>query len=233
MTGVPTFVETSRALPFVSVVISFRSGSVHDPAGREGLSRVTARMLRRGCEGYTKEKIEETIDYLLLEKGELVAMSSAFAHPSLEFEEIGLGELVAVTPADHPLAARSRVSVRELVREPLIGVSPDDPYGAIIAGAFRAARLDYRLSIRARFAQTVVSLVREGLGVAVIDEFSVAGRDMPGIARIPLEDPPEIRIFAMAKRGRDLSAYAAFAKTRFREELRAAVRNRPWLARPR
>lgn len=178
-------------------------------------------------------KIEETIDYLLLEKGELVAMSSAFAHPSLEFEEIGLGELVAVTPADHPLAARSRVSVRELVREPLIGVSPDDPYGAIIAGAFRAARLDYRLSIRARFAQTVVSLVREGLGVAVIDEFSVAGRDMPGIARIPLEDPPEIRIFAMAKRGRDLSAYAAFAKTRFREELRAAVRNRPWLARPR
>jgi zinc protease len=55
-----TFVETSRALPMVSVAVSFRSGSVHDPAGKEGLSRITARMLRRGCAGYTKERIEET-----------------------------------------------------------------------------------------------------------------------------------------------------------------------------
>jgi DNA-binding transcriptional LysR family regulator len=176
-------------------------------------------------------KIEETVDYLLLERGELVAMSSAFSHPSLAFEEIGLGELIAVVPEGHPLAARSRVSVRELSREPLIGVAPDDPYGAILAAPFRAARIEYRLSIRARFAQTVVSLVRHGLGVAVIDEFSVAGRIMPGLARIPLEDPPEIRIFAISKRGRDLSAYGEFAKTRLREELRTAVRARPWESR--
>ena len=176
-------------------------------------------------------KIEETVDYLLLERGELVAMSSAFSHPSLELEEIGLGELVAVVPEGHPLAARSRVSVRDLAREPLIGVSPEDPYGAIIAAPFRAARVDYRLSIRARFAQTVVSLVRHGLGVAVIDEFSVAGLYMPGLARIPLEDPPEIRIYAIAKRGRPLSAYAEVAKARLRDELRMAIRNRPWEAR--
>jgi DNA-binding transcriptional LysR family regulator len=153
-------------------------------------------------------KIEEAVDYLLLERGELVAMSYAFAHPSLEFDELGTGELVAVVPDGHALAAHSRVSVRDLVRQPLIGVSPDDPYGAIIAGPFRAARVDYRLSIRARFAQTVVSLVRHGLGVAVIDEFSVAGVYMPGLTRIPLEET---------------------------EELRAAVKHRPWdaAARPR
>lgn len=68
-TPIPTFVETSRALPFVSVVVTFRSGAVHDPAGREGTSRVTARMLRRGCDGYTKERIEETIDSLGAEFG--------------------------------------------------------------------------------------------------------------------------------------------------------------------
>lgn len=175
-------------------------------------------------------KIEETVDYLLLERGELVAMSYAFEHPSLEFTELGVGELVAVVPDSHALAARGRVSVRELACEPLIGISPDDPYGAIIAGPFRAESLDYRLSIRARFAQTVVSLVRHGLGVAVIDEFSVAGVYMPGLTRLPLEERTEIRIYAIKKKNRSLSVYADYALARLSHELRAAIRNRAWRA---
>ncbi len=173
-------------------------------------------------------KIEETVDYLLLERGELVAMSYAFEHPSLDFAELGAGELVAVVPDGHALAGRARVSVRELAREPMIGVSAADPYGAILARPFAPAGVEYRLSIRARFAQTVVSLVRHGLGVAVIDEFSVAGVYMPGLTRIPLEETTEIRIFGITKKNRSLSAYADFAMARLRDELRSAVRHRPW-----
>jgi DNA-binding transcriptional LysR family regulator len=173
-------------------------------------------------------KIEETVDYLLLERGELVAMSYAVEHPSLENAEVGVGRLVAVVPDGHPFATRARLSVRELAGEPMVGVSADDPYGAIIAAPFRAAGLDYRLSIRARFAQTVVSLVRHGLGVAVIDEFSVAGVYMPGLTRVPLEEETELRIYATRKKGRSLSGYAEFAEARLRDELRRAVRSRPW-----
>ena len=173
-------------------------------------------------------KFEETVDYLMLERGEFVAMSYAFEHPSLENTELGAGEIVAVVPDGHRLASRSSVSVHDLAREKLVGVSPDDPYGAIIASPFRAAGLDYRLSVRGRFAQTVVSLVRHGLGVALIDEFSVAGVYMPGLTRIRLEETTPIRIFAIRKRGHTLSSYAAFAEARLREELRMAVRSRPW-----
>lgn len=175
-------------------------------------------------------KIEETIDYLLLERGEFVAMSYAYEHPSVVARELAVGQLVAVVPDGHRLADRKSLSVRDLVREPLVGVSPDDPYGAIIASPFREAGLAYDLSIRGRFAQTVVSLVRHGLGVAVIDEFSVAGVYMPGLIRIPLRETAEVRIYALSKRGRTLSAYAGFAEQRLRAELRAAVRNRPWEA---
>lgn len=175
-------------------------------------------------------KIEETVDYLMLERGEFVAMSYAFSHPSLEFSEIGRGELVAVVPEGHDLALRRSVSVKELAREPLIGVSPDDPYGNILATPFHNAGVDYSLSIRARFAQTVVSLVRHGLGVAVIDEFSVAGIYMPGLTRVRLEEQAEISIHAVQKKGRALSTYAVFARNRLRDELRKAVRTRPWEA---
>ncbi|MEZ4294192.1 MAG: pitrilysin family protein [Polyangiaceae bacterium] len=111
MSAIPTFVETSRALPFVSVVISFRSGAVHDPAGREGLSRVTARMLRRGCDGYTKERIEETIDSLGGELGADTLMSAT----TVSFEVIRrsldpLSDLVAT------LLARPSFAEEELAR---------------------------------------------------------------------------------------------------------------------
>lgn len=121
MSGIPVFVETSRALPFVSVVVTFRSGAVHDPAGREGLSRVTARMLRRGCEGYTKERIEETIDSLGAEFGADTLMSGT----TVSFEVIRrslepLSDLVATmlakpTFSDEELGRLLRESKAELI----------------------------------------------------------------------------------------------------------------------
>jgi zinc protease len=73
-------VEPSPALPLVSVVVAFRSGSAHDPVGLEGLGRLTGRMLRRGAEGWTSEAIEETIDLLGGEFGVDVSPSATVVH---------------------------------------------------------------------------------------------------------------------------------------------------------
>jgi zinc protease len=58
------YVEESHDLPLIGLTLSFRAGSTSDPLGKEGLSRITARMLRRGAEGLTGTAIEETIDGL-------------------------------------------------------------------------------------------------------------------------------------------------------------------------
>lgn len=177
-------------------------------------------------------KIEETVDYLLLERGEFVAMSYPYSHPSLELRSLGVGELVAIVPEDHPLAALGApVPTRRLAEDQLIGVDASDPYGAITAEPFRRAGLPRRLSIRARFAQTVVSLVRHGLGVAVIDEFSVAGVYMPGLVRLPLEERVELSVFIAQKAGRNLSSFAEYTIARLRDELARSVANRPWTPR--
>ena len=194
-------------------------------------ARAVAQVRRRFPEIYIDLnvlKIEETIDYLLLERGEFVASSSRFDHPSLEFHQIGTGELVVILPEDHRHAAAPSLSVHDIAGEPLIGVDAGDPYGEITARPFAAAGLPRRLSVKARFAQTVVSLVRHGLGVAIIDEFSVAGAHMPGLARVTLADPAPITIYAAQKAGRGLSSYAEYAIDRVRDELRRAVSSRPW-----
>jgi DNA-binding transcriptional LysR family regulator len=173
-------------------------------------------------------KIEEAVDYLLLERGEFVAMSYRFPHPSLDFRPLGTGTLLAIVPDGHPLAGGGPVAIERLAEEPLIGVDDSDPYGAITAEPFRRAGVERRLAIRGRFAQTVVSLVRHGLGVAVIDEFSVAELYMPGLVRLPLAEPVECSVYAVRKAERVLSSFAEYAITRLRDELAHAVSARPW-----
>ena len=109
--------------------------------------------------------------------------------------------------------------------EPLIGVNPSDPYGALVAQPFRDAGIELRHSMRGRFAQTVVSLVRHGLGVALIDAFSVAEVYMPGLVRRPLAESAPIRIFVARKKGRILSTFAETAIQQFRRELVRSVRD--------
>ncbi len=175
-------------------------------------------------------KIEETTDYLLLERGEFVIMSSPVRNPGIENEPLAHGKIIAILPEGHPLAEREVVSVRDLAREPVIGVDPADPYGAIVARPFRDAGLTLDHSMRGRFAQTVVSLVRHGLGVALIDEFSVAEVYMPGLVRRPLVEEVPITIYVATKKGRSLSNFAEFGIRQFRKELTEAGRH--WTALP-
>lgn len=173
-------------------------------------------------------KIEETTDYLLLDKGEFVIMSSAVDNPALTCEPLARGRLVAIVPDGHRLAAQRTISVHDLAAEDFVGVHPDDPYGAALAQPFRDAGINPRYTMRGRFAQTVVSLVRHGLGVAVIDEFSVAEVYMPGITRRPLTESAGITAWAVTRKGRHLSSFAEYAIDRFRRELAQAVARDDW-----
>ncbi|MFN3524445.1 MAG: LysR family transcriptional regulator, partial [Paracoccus sp. (in: a-proteobacteria)] len=153
-------------------------------------------------------KIEETLDYLLLEQGEVVIMSSPMDNPAVQNTPLGEGRIMAIMPEGHELAEKSAVSIRDLIRYPFIGVDPTDPYGRMLARPFDDAGLTPRHAMRGRFAQTIVSLVRHGLGVAVIDEFSVAEVYMSGLVRRPLIEPATITAWSVTKRGRQLSSFA-------------------------
>ncbi|MBE9640129.1 LysR family transcriptional regulator [Salipiger mangrovisoli] len=169
-------------------------------------------------------KIEETTDYLLLERGEFVIMSSAVDNPGVQSEKIAHGRVVAILPEGHALAERDVISVHDLAKEPLIGIDPGDPYGRIVSRPFREAGIELRHSMRGRFAQTIVSLVRHGLGVALIDEFSVAEVYLPGVVRKPIIEETAIDIYAVTKKDRVLSNFAEYSIRQFRKELNDAGR---------
>jgi DNA-binding transcriptional LysR family regulator len=168
-------------------------------------------------------KIEEAIDYLLLGKGEVVALSYRFEHPSLAFEPLASGELFCIVPEEHPLAGRESISAVEIVRHPLIGIDPNDPYGRIMSNIFRERGLAYEITIRARFGTTVCSLVKAGLGIAVIDQFTVAHGAVPGIRLLRIEEPTRFETYVATKAGTVLSPFAESFVRFLRSEMQANV----------
>ena len=170
-------------------------------------------------------KIEETVDYLLLERGEFVIMSSPVQNAGIENTKIAEGRIVAIVPEGHRLAEQAEISIHDLEYEPLIGIDPSDPYGRTLAKPFLDAGIAMQHSIRGRFAQTLVSFVRHGLGVALIDEFSVAEVYMPGLVRKPLKEKVGVESYVVQKKGRNLSAFAEDAIRLLTRELGDAAKH--------
>ncbi len=165
-------------------------------------------------------KIEEAIDYLLLGRGEVVAMSYKLDHSGLDFSPLAKGQLYCIVPERHELANRASISAREIVRYPLIGIDPNDPYGRIMAEIFKRYELDYDITIRARFGTTVCALVRANLGIAIIDQFTVADGNIAGIRLIPIEEQTQFETFVATKHQAEMSVYAAHFVDCLRDEMR-------------
>ncbi|MBN9039224.1 MAG: LysR family transcriptional regulator [Rhizobiales bacterium] len=153
-------------------------------------------------------KIEEAIDYLLLGRGEVVAVSSRLDHATIDFAPLAAGRLVCIVPAESELAQRMSIAPREIAAHPLIGIDPNDPYGRVMTEIFRREGLSYRMDIRARFGTMVASLVAAGLGIAIIDEFTMAGGRTPGVKCLEIDAESGFQTYAAYRNDVALSVYA-------------------------
>lgn len=167
-------------------------------------------------------KIEEAIDYLLLGRGEIVAISSRFDHPLIDFELLAGGKLVCIVPENSPLSLREKISPAEMAQHQLIGINPKDPYGAIMASMFVEAGVEYEMNIKARFGTTVCSLVAAGLGIAIIDEFTVAHGKVHGLKAIEIDAESEFLTYVAFRNDISLSAFAEKFLSILRREMIAA-----------
>ena len=81
--GSTVLVETSNALPLVSMTVALRTGSQEDPLGQEGLSRFAARLMRRTGGGLSAQEIDTKVDSLGGSLGADVGVSSSSFHATV------------------------------------------------------------------------------------------------------------------------------------------------------
>lgn len=112
--------------------------------------------------------------------------------------------LVAVLPADHPLADRSSLSVAELAGQSFImhprerGPGLHDTIMALCA----AAGFQPSVDIEVHQLPTIVSLAATGLGISIVPE-ALSNAAMEGAVFIPLRDSAAKVALAVAFRARD------------------------------
>jgi zinc protease len=81
--GPRVLIETSRALPLVSMTVAVPLGSAEDPAGKEGLLRFASRLMRRTGGGLSAQEIDTRIDSLGGSLGSDVSHSTSAFHATL------------------------------------------------------------------------------------------------------------------------------------------------------
>lgn len=110
---------------------------------------------------------------------------------------------LALVPADHPLAERQTINIRELVTEPFVMYSRSGSplIHARVMEMCRRAGFEPRIAQYADQIHTVAGFVGAGLGVA-LSPSTVTSFNMPGLRCLAISDkPPTLPVVAVWRTG--------------------------------
>ncbi len=117
--------------------------------------------------------------------------------PGVRVEPVLQADEVAALPADHPLASRQRLALRDFAGQDFISLADDDPYRREIDARFEASGVARRLRLQTHSAVAVCELVRAGLGIAIVNPLTAAACAGLGLVVRPLAVSIPYRVSAL------------------------------------
>lgn len=200
--GEALFREVDEFYQHAMRVDEFAADLVQGPSGMLNISsspslsyRVVPMAIARFVERYPRIRVNYHTTLLhgmaaeiLSNKVDLVVSVLPLEHPHLRVQTFSQGRMVCVVPDRHVLALQDVVSLRNLVPFPLITHHPSIQFGRMVRAAFQAADVEITPRIHVMQTEIACSLVRAGIGCAIVDEFSAAGGPWIGLQVRPLAE---------------------------------------------
>ncbi len=133
------------------------------------------------------------------------------ADESLVTEVVMRERTVAAIPSDHPLAKRSRISLRSLAGEPLVLFPREQAPGFhdLLTGRLAATGRSPHVVQYAPEMTTIIGLVAAGIGLSPVPA-SVARLGLEGVTYRPLTGAPDTELLAVTRAGDESPLVAAF-----------------------
>jgi len=147
---------------------------LHNVTGRDGLV-----MLRN-------DQADFAVGPLLHPTPELVYQPVITYHPTL------------ITPLDHPLANRQRVTLEEISAFPLILPPAHLSTWQLVDGAFRQHNLNYNIALEAGGWEVIKKFVELGLGISIVTDVCLTGEER--LSRTPLTEYFPNRSYGVVRR---------------------------------
>jgi len=142
----------------------------------------------------------------------------------VEFEDLLIDRLGVFFPDGHPLAGRSRLTLRDVVAYPLIMPCRGTSVRTLFDHAVEKASLKVSLSCESVYLSTAIGLVRAGMGVSILPEAAIHATACDGMRVTVISDPGLVRkICIIRKRNRSLSPAAASFMKALREASKVPV----------
>lgn len=135
--------------------------------------RIRLRLLQTDAESIAK----------LVESGEAdIAVSTEREHssPLLVLPGPPLRRSLIV-PRAHPLAHAKRITLKDIVRYPLVGYNPTSRGGELMTDALRAQGIDAQFIVSASDADVIKTYVLQGLGIAVVPSIALEAETAKGL----------------------------------------------------
>lgn len=172
--GALVLVEESHALPIFQFNLTLRTGSTFDPPGKEGLSRMTARMVRMGTRRLWSPQVEDAIDAIGAQlsigvgpsyvqfSGAVLArnlppflalLADLLRGPAFRTGDLSLLKRETIATLEGALDDDSTIAGRHFRRLAL----PDHPYGRSTTGTRKSVAAIRRSDVVAHFRQHYVA----------------------------------------------------------------------------
>jgi DNA-binding transcriptional LysR family regulator len=169
--------------------------------------------------------VREMVRLLASGEADVGFSSLAVDHPPLVSEVIGSWTLSCVFQKGHRFEQDSAVSLREIVKEPLIAFSPDTPQGRMVAEAYPHALEPGRQRIEVRSGQVACALAAAGAGVAVVDSLTARAWPHDRLAFRPVRKAPSSKVYMVRNPNFPASALEQALVERIRQGFRAIRRS--------
>lgn len=132
----------------------------------------------------------------------------------IDKRRVGQGELVVLYQEQDMPAAPARIGLEQLVGRPFISLAASGPIGQIFTQELQRLDLELDEIVSARTFYIAAALVRQGVGMTVVDNFTARAALAPGLSVRPLEPRLTFDIHAMYLTNRPPNALALdFLKT--------------------
>lgn len=125
---------------------------------------------------------------VLSNKVDLAVSVLPLEHANLVAEPFDQARMVCVVPRGHELARQGHVGFTDLARYPLIVHDPGIAFGQLLAAACRKANVAIQPRVDIHQTDVACALVRAGAGIAMVDEYTVAGLGWDDLQALPLAE---------------------------------------------
>ncbi|PJN82168.1 LysR family transcriptional regulator [Bacillus velezensis] len=120
----------------------------------------------------TADEVKEWLQSRMIDAGILL-----FPTEDMDSFLLKKDKMAAVMHKDHPFAARSTVTIKDLDGEPMVVC--EGGYTSPFAGLFKQAGAELCAAFTVFNVSTSINMVREGLGMAILSDMSMAGNPLP------------------------------------------------------